>query len=207
MDILKKVIIIGCVIILSTYTASSQTSSEIISAFQDSYIHEASGELQKATESLKQVYSEKSYEINLRLGWLTYSSGLFTESMAYYRKAMDLKPYAIEAKYGYVYPAAAVGNWTSVIQQYENILEISPNNSITLHRLGLIYYGREDYTRAYAYFEKVVNLFPFDYDGLIMFAWTNLKLHKTREAKVLFEKALMNTPGGSSAVEGLEQIK
>jgi hypothetical protein len=40
-----------------------------------------------------------------------------------------------------------------------------------------------------------------------MFAWTNLKLQKTREARVLFEKALMNTPGGSSAIEGLEQLK
>jgi tetratricopeptide (TPR) repeat protein len=196
--------VLGFILIPASHT---QTTSEIISAFQQSYIHEASGELQKATNFLKDVYDENSYEINLRLGWLTYSNGQFTESMAYYRKAMELKPYAIEAKFGFVYPASALGNWSFVIQQYEKILEICPNNSIALHRLGLIYYGREEYSKAFGYFEKVVNLYPFDYDALIMFAWTNLKLQKTREARVLFEKALMNTPGGSSAIEGLEQLK
>lgn len=207
MDFLKSLVIqflLGFILIQGVL---AQTTNEIISAFQQSYIQEASGELQKATEVLKSVYAENSYEINLRLGWLTYSGGQFTESMAYYRRAIELKPYAIEAKFGFVYPAAAVGNWTSVIQQYEKILEICPNNSVAMHRLGLIYYGREEYTRAFGYFEKVVNLYPFDYDGLIMFAWTNLKLHKTREARILFEKALMNTPGGSSAIEGLELIK
>ena len=53
------------------------------------------------------------------------------------------------------------------------------------------------------YFEKVVNLYPFDYDALVMYAWTNYQLKKYREAKVLFNKALMNTPTGVSALEGL----
>ena len=94
-----------------------------------------------------------------------------------------------------------------MIRHYEKILEISPNYSIVLHRLGLIYYGREDFSTAERYFEKVVNLFPFDYDGLIMLAWTKLRLNKVREAKVLFYKALLNTPSGSSAAEGLELLK
>ncbi|MEZ5148220.1 MAG: hypothetical protein R2759_14450 [Bacteroidales bacterium] len=54
--------------------------------------------------------------------------------------------------------------------------------------------------------KKVVNLYPFDYDGLIMFAWTNLKLGKLREAKVLFNKVLMYKPDDSSALEGLSVI-
>ena len=96
-----------------------------------------------AATSLKNVYNEKSYEINLRLGWLSYQSGNFTESMAYYNKAIDLMPYAIEPRFGVVYPGAAMGNWSVVMKQYEKILEISPNNSIAMHRLGLILYGWE----------------------------------------------------------------
>ena len=152
MDFLKILLFQICFGILFLQSGFTQSNSGIISAFQQSYINEASGELQKAAEVLKDVYNENSYEINLRLGWLTYSSGQFTESMAYYRRAMELKPYAVEAKFGFVYPAAAVGNWSSVIQQYEKILEICPNNSVALHRLGLIYYGREEYTIAYGYF-------------------------------------------------------
>ncbi len=188
-------------------TASGQSFEETKDAFQQSYIQEATGETNGAITSLKNVYSEKSYEINLRLGWLSYQAGSFTESMAYYNRAIDLMPYAIEPRFGVVYPGAAMGNWTMVIAQYEKILEISPNNSTAMHRLGLILYGKEDYESARKYFEKVANLYPFDYDALSMLAWSHFKLNNFREAKVLFQKALLHTPGGSSAMEGLELLE
>lgn len=199
--------VLAVIMILTLQQTQGQDISKTISAFQQSYIHEASGDFREATDVLKAVYDEKSYEINLRLGWLAYLSGLFSESIAFYNKSISLMPYSIEARFGLVYPASALGNWNMVISQYEKILEINPNNTIANHRLGLIYYGKEDYETAYTYFEKVVNLYPFDYDALIMFAWTNYKLNKTREAKILFQKALMHTPGGSSALEGLELLK
>jgi hypothetical protein len=40
-----------------------------------------------------------------------------------------------------------------------------------------------------------------------MLAWTNFKLGKTREAKILFNKALLYYPEDSSAKEGLALIK
>jgi len=188
-------------------TASGQTFEETKDAFQQSYIQEATGKTVGAINSLKEVYDEKSYEINLRLGWLSYQAGNFTESMAYYNKAIDLMPYAIEPRFGVVYPGAAMGNWTMVMGQYEKILEISPNNSIAMHRLGLILYGKEDYEGAKKYFEKVANLYPFDYDALSMLGWSYFKLNNFREARVLFQKALLHTPGGTSAMEGLELLE
>ena len=116
-------------------------------------------------------------------------------------------PYSIEPRWGVVMPASALGNWEMVINQYQKILDINPNNSIAHHRLGLIYYGKDEFQEAYKHFEKVVNLYPFDYDALTMFAWTNFKLGKQREAIVLFRKALMHTPSGSSALEGLELLE
>ncbi len=186
--------------------AMSQNLEKQVAAFQQSYINEASGDMNKAIENLRGIYSEDSYEINLRLGYLCYLSGKFTESLAYYSKAVDLMPYAVEPRLGYVLPAAAMGNYSQVLKQYEKILEITPNNSVVLHRMGLIYYGREDYAAAEKYFEKVVNLYPFDYEGLTMLAWTKYRLNKPREAKVLFYKALLNTPSGSSATQGLELL-
>ena len=79
-------------------------------------------------------------------------------------------------------------------------------NTTANYKLGSIYYGNENYTDALKYFEKVVNLYPFDYSSLLMYAWTNLKLGKTREAKVLFNKVLMNKPGDESATDGLNAI-
>jgi tetratricopeptide (TPR) repeat protein len=210
MVFLRKVIsslVIGMLFVATLSSGYSQEFKAIQQAFSSSYVSEKAGEHTKAIDELKKVYDAQSYEINLRLGWLHYQAGLFTESMAYYQKAMALKPFAVEAKLGFVYPASAKGNWEMVRTRYVEILKIDPQNSLVNYRMGLIYYGREEFGTALKYFEKVVNLYPFDYDGLIMYAWTNFKLGKYREAKVLFNKALMNKPNDSSALEGLGYIK
>jgi tetratricopeptide (TPR) repeat protein len=207
MELLRKYLLTLLLALLSIARTDAQDFVKKKDAFQKSYIQEATGEYLGAITSLKDVYDEKSYEINIRLGWLNYSAGNFSESRAYYNKAITLMPYAVEPRFGLVYPLAALGNWTEVIGQYEKILEIMPNNTIAMHRLGLIYYGKGDFENARKLFEKVVNLYPFDYDGLTMLAWTYFRLNNIREAKVLFQKALLNTPNGTSAVEGLELLK
>jgi tetratricopeptide (TPR) repeat protein len=206
MQILKKTSLVSC-LVLSAGMASAQDYKAIQNAFSESYALEKKTQYTKALETIKTVYDESSYEINLRLGWLAYESGLFTESMAYYEKAINLKPYAIEARLGFVYPASQLGNWEQVKSQYFEILKIDPQNTVVNYRMGLIYYGKQDFTNALKHFEKVVNLYPFDYDSVIYYAWSNFKLGKLREAKVLFNKALIIKPNDSSALEGLGLIK
>lgn len=208
MEILKKLtpFIIGGLLLINLST-TAQDYTKIRQAFSDSYTQEYAGEYSKAIDILKKVYSDDSYEINLRLGWLNYMAGFFTESTVYYQKCMDMKPLSLEAKFGYVYPASAIGNWELVKKQYRDILKIDPQNTLANYRMGSIYYGNEDYTTALKYFEILINLYPFDYDGMLMYAWTSLKLGKLREAEVLFNRVLMNRPTDSSALEGLGLIK
>ena len=205
MEILKKILLV--VLIVFGMTAYAQDYLKIQAVFQQSYQSEYSGEYSTAINLMKNIYDEDSYEINLRLGWLTYLSGLFTESMPYYQKCIQLKPMSIEARLGIVNPAASMGNWSQVEKYYNEILDIDPENSTVNYRLGVIYYGKKDYQTAFRYFEKVANNYPFDYDSVIMLAWTNYKLGKIREAKVLFQKALLIRPGDKSAVEGMGLIK
>lgn len=156
---------------------------------------------------MKAIYQEDSYEINLRLGWATYLAGQFTESSAYYQKAIKLKPYSIEAKIGFANPASALGNWDQVVTEYNSVLSIDPQNTLVNYRMGSIFYGRKDYAKAEKYLEKVVNLYPFDFDAMILYAWTNFKLGKMREAQVLFNKTLLMRPKDAGALEGLGLIK
>jgi len=207
METLKKSILIGIIALFITNLSFAQNYKEIQDAFYTSYQHESKAEYPKAIDALKKVYDEKSYEINLRLGWLTYMSGLFTESTAYYQKSMKLMPLSIEAKLGFVNPSAALGNWEQVKTQYLDILKIDPKNYTANYRIGLILYGKKNYMAAVKHYETLANLYPFDYDALIMYAWCNYFLQKTREAKVLFNKALMNHSNDASALEGLSLIK
>ena len=195
------------VFLLSVLVSNSQDYTKLIAAFSDSYAKEKAEKYGEAATVMKGYYDEKSYEINLRLGWLTYLQGQFAESISYYSKAIELMPYAIEPRFGLALPASAMGNWNLVLVQYNKILAIDPNNTVTLYRMGLISYDKKDYKQAYQYFEKVSNLYPFDYQSLLMLAWTNLKLGKTREAKILFNKVLLYSPHDASAKEGLGIIK
>lgn len=207
MEILRKrAFILVFSLIFSTISLQSQDYKKIIDAFDTSYQKEASGNYTEAVEALKAVYDTKSYEINLRIGWLLYNAGRYNESAEYYSKAVELMPYAIEPRLGLAYPLSTMEKWTDLEKQYLKILEICPNYSVALYKMGLIYYYRKDYDQAARYFEKVVNLFPFDYDALVMMAWTMYRQNNLREAKILFNKALMNNPEGSSALEGLDLI-
>jgi tetratricopeptide (TPR) repeat protein len=203
---MKKITLIT-ILVFSVLISMAQDYTKLTAAFSESYAKEKSGKYGEAVSALRTSYDADIYEINLRLGWLTYLQGQFSESMGYYNKAIDLMPYAIEPRLGVVLPASSLGNWDMVIAQYNKILTIDPNNTVTLYRLGLISYDKKDYKMAYQYFEKVVNLYPFDYQSVIMLAWTDYNLGKIREAKVLFNKALLYYPEDASAKEGLGLIK
>lgn len=207
MELLKITKKATLLLVLIVFTVTVFAQDAVINAFKESYSLEKSADFTDAIDKLKAVYQADSYEMNLRLGWLYYLAGLLDESISFYSKAIELKPYAIQAKFGIVYPVAALGKWDEVIGQYNKILEIDPQQTVANYRLGVIYYGRESYEKADTYLEKVISLYPFDYDVLIMLAWNKLKLQKTREAKILFNKVLIYNPGDKSALEGLGLIK
>lgn len=211
MDILKKIkkllLLTFVIVVVSQISAMSNTDAssdgDLQKAFKESYAYEKNQQYSNAISVLKNVYDEKMYEINLRLGWLYYLNNQYDESVYYYQKAVNLMPNCVEAKFGIVYPLAAQEKWERVAEQYAAILSIDPQNSLANYRLGLSYYYKADYTTANKYFEKVVNLYPFDYSSVLMYAWTNFQLGKKKEAELLFNKVLLMSPDDKSALEGL----
>ncbi len=207
MEFLKKSTSIFVFMIVANAAFSQVNQDALQAAFSKSYAFEKNGNYTAALDPLKKVYDESSYELNLRLGWLNYNAGLFDESIIFYSRAQKLKPYSEEARFGLILPMAALGKWNDVIKIYDAILETSPNNSVALYRLGLVYYGRKDYNKANTLFKKVVDLYPFGYDGLLMLGWTSYFLGNSNQAKVLFNKVNLYNPGDKSANEGLSLIK
>ena len=206
METLKKIAIVAIITFLYT-GLMAQNSVSLQTAFVKSYEQEQSGNYSDAVNSLKAVYKADSYVINIRLGWLNYLAKQYTEAVSYYEKSIALKPYAIEARFGCVKPLSALENWEKVKFNYEQILKIDPQNTIANYWLGVIYYNRKDYANAIKLFEKTVNLYPLDYDSVIMLAWSKLNSGKSADAKVLFNQALILRPDDSSALSGLKLIK
>lgn len=207
MEILKKSIIAIGVIVLFVSNATAQTAEEMHKAFKASYTNEYKANYPGAIADLQKVYKADSYECNLRLGWLQYMAKQYSISMDYYQKAIDLKKYSVEARFGYIKPATDAKQYDKSYAKYEEILKIDPYNSIANYWVGYTYYTAKKYDIAVKYFELVVNMYPFDYDANHMLGWAYFSLGKIAEAKILFTQALYNRPGDASAIDGLSKCK
>ncbi len=208
MDSLKKtVLIIVAVIGISFFLQGKSHEPGLIKAFSDSYSAEKKSNYNEAIQCLQKVYSDKSYQINLRLGWLYFSAKEYTKSLNYYSKAVELNPKSIEARLGYLKPATTLEMWDKVLEKYKEILKLDPNNTYAGYWTGMIYYNRGKFDSALKHFENVVNLYPFDADANLMAGWCNLKLGKKEEAKRFFQETLLIKPDNASALEGLKYVK
>jgi tetratricopeptide (TPR) repeat protein len=191
---------------LLAVTVQAQNITALQSAFSKSYIAENQSNYQLAISEMKPIFQKDDYISNIRLGWLNYLAKQYNESIAYYQQAIALKPYAIEARLGCVKPLSAIENWEKVKEQYLEILKVDPLNTTANYWLGVIYYNRKEYKSATTLFEKVVNLFPLDYDSVIMLAWSKLYNSSHADARILFQQALIIRPNDSSALNGLQLV-
>lgn len=197
---------ITVLLVFISYSAFPQSIEALQSVFTKSYEAENAKNYANAISEMKAGYDPGNYIINIRLGWLNYLAKQYTESIRYYEKSIALKPYSIEARFGCVKPLSALEDWERVKKQYVEILTIDPQNTIANYWLGVIIYNRKEYNVAAKLFEKIVNLYPLDYDSVIMLAWSKLYSNKPSEAKVLFYQALIIRPNDSSALSGLKLI-
>ena len=192
---------------MASLSINAQSNKPLHAIFKQSYEYEAVRNYEAAINSINSLYSETSYEINLRLGWLYYLSGKNKESIVYYQKASSVMPAATEPVWGIINPYTKLEHWNEIEKAYISILKIDPKNTTANYNLGLIYYYRKDYINAKKHFDVSLNLCPFGYNNLLMSAWTNYYLGNKNEASILFNKTLLYSPNDKSALDGLSLIK
>jgi tetratricopeptide (TPR) repeat protein len=203
---MKNSIIIVIFLLLSI-TVNAQ-KNELLAAFESSYINEQNRQPSKALENLKEVYEsfETNYELNLRLGWLSYITENNNDSEKYYAKAMQLKPLALDAIYGYILPLLVEKKYNDVIRFAEKALTISQNDSRAEYYIGLANYYKKKYIEAEKHLEKAINRYPFDLDINLILGWTKFALGKKNEAKVLFQVAQRHSPNSEVVKSAIELI-
>lgn len=206
MEILKRLLFI-ILLVFGAMRLNAQTNAVLQKAFHNSYTDEYNKNYPAAISDISPYYSENSYEVNIRLGWLNYLNKNYNASQSYYLKATIIKPGSVEAKFGYVKPLSFLQSWDKVLEQYLAILKIDPQNTQASYWAGVIYYNRKQYDPAIKCFRVVVNLYPFDYDGNHMLAWAILMAGHKAEAKPYFEKALIIKPGDDSSTDGLSRCQ
>lgn len=207
METLKRLLFTVFMLVVGYLSSEAQNPSVWQSTFYKSYDLEKASNYNAAIAELKKIYKPDDYFVNIRLGWLNYLAKNNSESLKYYNNAIRLKPASIEARFGCVKPLSSMENWDVVKEQYMAILRIDPSNTKASYWLGVIYYNRKEYQKSARLFEKVVSLYPLDFDSVIMLAWTNYRLGKKEAAKAQFNHALTLMPNNKDALAGLKLLQ
>ncbi len=192
--------------ILLLFSGAISAQDAVIEAFEKSYASEARGNYAEAVKSLESVYSESSYPLNLRLGWLQYMKGDFIKSKSYYEKAIGLEKSGIEARLGLIYPLTALNNQDEVIDVYHDILQIDPANTYCHYQLAVIYFQRKEYSDAEEHLLPVLRLYPFDFDSNALLGSVYVKMGKINEAKTRYRLALQYNPYDEGIREALSGL-
>lgn len=198
---MKNLLIITILFIAQFVTAQN----DITKAFSESYTSETNKEYQKAITSLT-PFDNNTYEVNLRLGWLYYLKGEFNKSKIYYNKAIANHKNSLEARFGLVYPIAAMKNWDEVMSIYNDILKIDKNNTKALYRLAYINFTRKNWDTSENQLQKILELYPFDYDANLLLGSVLIKNGKIAEAKKVLQKALIYNPQSKTVLELLKGL-
>ena len=186
------------------FMISAQSS---VDAFSNSYVQESKQAYGEAIKTLQNT-GEDSSSVNLRLGWLYYSSGEYVKSKAHYQKAMDQEKSSIEAILGMAYPISAMGNWNEVVRLYENGLKIDAKNSTLKYRLAYVkHYYQKDYSSALGYIQEVQQVQPFDFDTNYLLGAIHLALGNIEQARLAALECLKYNPSSTSAKALYDSVK
>ena len=198
------IIIVALLAVIPTF---AHAQNDTIDAFRISYSHEGKLAYDPAISALEGVYSERSYALNLRLGWLHYLKRNFLKSQTYYERAISLEPRSIEARLGLANPLAALENWGNLVKNYEGLLAIDPQHTLTHYRLAYIYHHVwKDHEQALQHLDEVTALHPFDYESNLLRTHVLVSLGKLVEAKANARLLLQYAPDGKEARELFERL-
>lgn len=85
------------------------SQDQIREVYHRSFAYEQAENYTDAISAMSEVYQAypQGYTVNLRLGWLYYMNGNFANAAAHYDAAINVAPYALEAKSGKLLPLLA----------------------------------------------------------------------------------------------------
>jgi len=105
METLKIIILSIGIIVASQGLAQSNARQ---AAFAKSYEFENKSNYLAAIKEVEKHYTDNDYFSNIRLGWLYYLNKNYSESIKFYDRAIAIKPYAIEARFGCIKPLSSI---------------------------------------------------------------------------------------------------
>ena len=188
------------------FTVNGPPRNDVQKLWAASYSSENVGDFDSALEAVEKIIkatgNSKNTFTQLRLGWLRYLKGQYDQAEAAYKTAAALSPRCISPLQGLVNCYLAEKRPDDAINAARELLKLDPMNPRANKTLGDLYYAKEEYARAGAYYQRLVTAHTEDFDAASCLGWCYVKLNHKPLALQIFNDVLAVQPDSALASSG-----
>jgi len=145
----------------------------------------AKSETQIRTILAKYKKDKKNYYLNLRLGWLYYSIGKYTNSEYFYKNALNIQRKSIEAMLGLYLVNTATRKYKTAEAYCRRVIKYDSLNYYGNLYLSYTLMGKKDFTLADRYVRKMLTYYPGDATFMVLQKSLNTAMKRTKDSRDL----------------------
>jgi tetratricopeptide (TPR) repeat protein len=177
-------------------------------AWKSSLASEAAYKYADAHKSINDVYktNQKSYQVTVRLAWLSYLIGDYAAADKYYNLAIHLAPSAIEPKVGRLYPQIAQSQFTQAATLGAQITKLDKQNYAGLYWQAYALHKQNKSKIAESLLEQLNEAYPSDTSVLNLLGEVRAALHQRGPARAAFQQVLALDPNNATATQQLKSL-
>lgn len=195
---------LAAVVLLAPSGLAAQQGGQVLDiagSYQRSFDYERTQDYPNAIRALAPVYEAypNGYTVNLRMGWLFYLNGNYSNAVAHYEVATRAAPFALEPKLGRLLPLLAQGRWGDAETVAYQVVSVDHYSYYGNLRLAIALRMQGKLEPAYQIELKMVGAYPTDVLHLVELAQiTDARGDKTEAAR-LFGEILVLDPENETA--------
>ncbi|MEZ6044053.1 MAG: tetratricopeptide repeat protein [Planctomycetaceae bacterium] len=177
-----------------------------IASFEAEQLQDYDAAIEAVNQAIKIGGKHSNAFVYLRLGWLNYLKQDYETAIQSYRMASQQAPRAISPHQGLLNCYLALDQTDEAISAAKRILLYNPGDKSANTTIANLYYKKQDYKNAAAYYGAIVSLNPEDLETWSSLAWCWAKEGKTKEAENVFLDILAVDPDQLGALTGYAEI-
>jgi len=188
-------------VLITFSTAAATNDSWIKEAYSHSFHYEQTERYENAIKSLSSVVKAypKGYTVNLRLGWLYYLVGRYSNSMAHYQVASKSAPGAIEPTLGLLLPQLAQERYAEAEQTAYRIIATDYYNYYANLHLSFALRKQKKSGLALKVVNKMLVKYPTNVAFLVELGMLYMELGEGEKAAEVFTTVTILDPENVTA--------
>ncbi|MEJ2540247.1 MAG: hypothetical protein P8188_09785, partial [Gemmatimonadota bacterium] len=174
---------------------------DVAGAYARSFTYERTQAYDDAIRALAPVYDAvpNGYTVNLRMGWLFYLNGNYSNSITHYEVAEAAAPGALEPRLGHLLPLLAQERWADAEALGYQVVSADHFSYYGNLRLAIALRMQGKLDAAYQVALKMITAYPTDVLHLVEFARIVDARGDAPEAARLFREILILDPENEAA--------